>query len=240
MSDPKKVVLVTGGTRGIGAVIAESFAKAGFTVAICGRNPPGPDCPHDFYAADLREAEACAHLIAKVHKAHGRLDVLVNNAGGAPPADTATVSPRFSEKIIRLNLLAPLWLSQEANTVMQAQANGGVIVNIASVAGLRPAPSVAAYGAAKAGLLNLAQTMAMEFGPKVRVLSISPGLVATAEALAQYAEAFEALDQDKLCTPQQVGESAVWLACSAALCATGTNLILDGPTDLSLFGLSKN
>ena len=115
-----------------------------------------------------------------------------------------------------------------------------MIVNIASVAGLRPAPSVAAYGAAKAGLLNLAQTMALEFGPKVKVFSISPGLVATEEALEQYPEAFEKLDTARLCTPQQVADSAVWLASAVAGFATGSNLILDGPADPRAFLKSQD
>jgi len=234
VSKSKKVVLVTGGTRGIGAVIAQAYADDGFVVAICGRKPPEEGNPHHYYEADLRESETCVGLIASVVKDHGRIDVLVNNAGGAPPSETATVSHRFSEKIVRLNLLAPLWLSQEANAVMQKQGSG-VIVHIASVAALRPAPTVAAYGASKAGLLNLAQTQALEFGPKVKVFSISPGLVATKEALAQYPEAFEELDQSKLCTPEHVAQSAVWLSARVAQFATGMNMILDGPPNPSLF-----
>jgi NAD(P)-dependent dehydrogenase (short-subunit alcohol dehydrogenase family) len=240
MNATKRVVLVTGGTRGIGAIIAETFLQSGFTVAICGRTSPGPDGVHDFYEADLRETDSCEALITSVREAHGRLDVLVNNAGGAPPADTATASPRFSDKIIRLNLLAPLWLSQEANAVMQSQATGGVIVNIASVAGLRPAPTAAAYGAAKAGLLNLTQTMALEFGPKVRVLAISPGLVATQEALSRYPEAFEGLDPDKLCTPQQIADAAVRMSDGDDLGASGANLVLDGSGDPPPLGSTKN
>ena len=233
MSKKKQVALVTGGTRGIGAAIAAAYAEAGFVVAVCGRNEPEGDCPHHFYAADLREADSCASLIAAVVKDHGRLDVLVNNAGGAPPSDTAKASHSFSEKIIQLNLLAPLWLSQEANAVMAKK--GGVIIQIASVAAMRPAPTVAAYGAAKAGLLNLAQTQALEFGPKVKVFSISPGLVATEEALAQYPDAFASLDQSKLCTAQSVAETAVWLSSRVASFANGTNVILDGPPNPAIF-----
>src|SRR6202011_297332 len=112
----------------------------------------------------------------------GRLDVLVNNAGGAPPADTETVSPKFSTAIIALNLVAPLVFAQRAFAVMKDQAEGGVIVNIASISGLRPSPGTAAYGAAKAGLLSLTQALAMEWGPRIRVNAIIVGLLATESA----------------------------------------------------------
>ena len=83
----------------------------------------------------------------------------MNNAGGAPAAEAATASPRFSESIIRLNLLAPLNFSQCANTVMQQQESGGSIINIASVSAVRPSPLTAAYGAAKAGLVATADAL---------------------------------------------------------------------------------
>ena len=123
----------------------------------------------DFVTTDVREPDQVEALIGGIAERHGRLDVLVNNAGGAPPSDTATVSPRFSAGIIALNLTAPLVCAQKANAVMQAQDDGGTIINIASVSGIRPSPNTAAYGAAKAGLLNLTQTLAVEFAPKVRV-----------------------------------------------------------------------
>ena len=90
-------------------------------------------------------------------------------AGGAPAVEAATVSPRFSESIIRLNLTAPLHFSQQANAVMQKQPEGGSIVFITSVSAMRPSPGTAAYGAAKAGLVSLASSLAVEWAPKVRV-----------------------------------------------------------------------
>ena len=117
----------------------------------------------------------------------GRLDVLVNNAGGSPPADAATASPRFSEKIIALNLTAPLHCAVRANRQMQEQERGGVILNLCSIAGMRAAPTVAAYGAAKAGLLSLTRSLAQEFAPKGRVNAVTPGLILTSQAQAHYA-----------------------------------------------------
>src|SRR5690606_2278011 len=96
-----------------------------------------------------------------------RLDVLVNNAGGSPPADTATASPRFTTSVISLNLIAPLVCAQRAYAIMKDQPEGGVIVNIASVSGTRPNPGSVAYGAAKAGLINVTETLGVEFAPEV-------------------------------------------------------------------------
>ncbi len=156
-----QVVLVTGGTRGIGRAIAAAFLEHGATVVICGRNPPAEPVEAagaraEFLAADIRDPAQVDALIDAVAARHGRLDVLTNNAGGSPAADPATASPRFSEAIVRLNLLAPLFAAQAAYRLMHNQKTGGVIINIASIAATRPSPTVAAYGASKAGLLNRA------------------------------------------------------------------------------------
>lgn len=125
-------------------------------------------------------------MVDRIFERHGRLDLAVNNAGGSPEADAASASPRFSERVLALNLLAPLHVAQAANRIMQAQEDGGSIVNIASVSGTRPSPGTAVYGAAKAGLLSLTESLAMEWGPKVRVNAIVVGLVATEAAADHY------------------------------------------------------
>ena len=175
-----KVAIVTGGSRGVGRGVVERFLGAGSEVVICGRKQPEAPPERDgrralFVAADVRDLEQIDGVIELAIERFGRLDVLVNNAGGAPPADAATASPRFSEAILRLNLIAPLNFSQKANAVMQKQDEGGVILNIASVSALRPSPGAAAYGAAKAGLLSLTQTLAVEWAPKVRVNAVTAG-----------------------------------------------------------------
>src|SRR6266516_407187 len=102
-------VLVTGGTRGVGRGIAGRFAGAGARVAVCARRPPPEPLPDGwlFVPADVREPDAAAALVDVVAERFGGLDCLVNNAGGAPPADTSSASARFSERIVALNLLAP-------------------------------------------------------------------------------------------------------------------------------------
>ena len=144
-----RVVLVTGGTRGIGRGITTAFLDAGATVVTCSRSDVEPVPGSSHRVCDVRDAEAVTAMVEAVVAEHGRLDVLVNNAGGAPATDAATASPRFHDKILALNLSAPLVLAQAANRVMQAQETGGAIVNISSISAHRPAPTIAAYGAAK-------------------------------------------------------------------------------------------
>lgn len=190
-NEKQRVALVTGGSRGIGRAIAERLLADGMRVVVCGRNAPDDlPCHHgataEFEACDVRSADEVQAMIDRIFERHGRLDLAVNNAGGSPEADAASASPRFSERILALNLLAPLHVAQAANRIMQAQGDGGSIVNIASVSGVRPSPGTAVYGAAKAGLLSLTESLAMEWGPKVRVNAIVVGLVATEAAVDHY------------------------------------------------------
>ncbi|MGQ0832937.1 MAG: SDR family oxidoreductase [Microthrixaceae bacterium] len=228
-----QVALVTGGTKGIGAGIAERLAQAGATVVVCGRTPPVA-APHEFRGCDVREPDQVDALVDAVAADHGRLDIAVNNAGGSPSADAATASPRFSEAIIRLNLLAPLHVAQAANRVMQAQEAGGSIVMITSVSGMRPSPGTAAYGAAKAGLLSLTQTLAVEWAPKVRVNAVSAGLVATEDSLEHYggaeglARVAATVPAGRFGTPADVADAVLFLTSSLASYVTGSNLLLHG------------
>jgi len=182
-----RAVLVTGGTRGIGAGIAAAFLAAGADVLVCGRTPPADETALAaaggrravFSQADVRDPAQAERVVAETADRFGRLDVVVNNAGGAPYAEAATASPRFHSKIIELNLIAPLHVSQAANRIMQGQDGGGSIVMIGSVSGIRPSPGTAAYGAAKAGLASLATSLAVEWAPAVRVNTVVVGPVET-------------------------------------------------------------
>src|SRR5690606_12283908 len=165
----------------------------GAEVVVCARKEP-EQLPSaggraaSFVAADVREFDQIEGVVRAALERHGRIDVWINNAGGAPSADAATVSPRFSESIIRLNLMGPLHCCQLANRQMQTQPHGGVIVNIASVSAVRPSPGTAAYGAAKAGLLSLTQSLAVEWAPKVRVNAITAGLIETEQSELHYGD----------------------------------------------------
>ena len=229
-----RVVLVTGGTKGIGRVIAERFADAGASAVVCGRNEPEQLDRASFVACDVRDPDQVDAMVDHIVAEHGRLDVVVNNAGGSPSADSATASPRFSEAIIKLNLLGPMFVAQAANRVMQSQADGGSIVNIASISGLRPTPNTAAYGAAKAGLLNLTQTLAMEWAPKVRVNAVTAGLIQTELAHLFYGDA-DALQRvaatipvGRMGAPDDIASACLFLASPAASFVTGANLVVHG------------
>ena len=143
-----RAVVITGGTRGIGAGIARAFLAAGAQVLVCCRTPPAGehDLPTDgdrraqFCQADVRDPDQAGLLIAAATERFGRVDVLICNAGGSPESPAATASPRYHAKIIELNLLAPLHCAQAANAVMQGQDDGGSIIMIGSVSGTRPSP----------------------------------------------------------------------------------------------------
>lgn len=233
------VVLITGGGKGVGRGISQRFLDCGAEVVICGREAP-EHLPSSagrnawFVACDLRDVEQSQHLIDTVFERYGRLDVLINNAGGAPNAVAASASPRFSEAIIRLNLLAPLNLCQQANRVMQPQAEGGVIINIASVSAVRSSPGTAAYGAAKAGLLSLTRSLAVEWAPKVRVNAITAGLILTEHAALHYgdqagiARVAAGIALQRLATPGDIGDTCLYLASTLACYVSGADLLVHG------------
>ena len=219
-----KAVLVTGGGKGIGKGISECFLAAGADVVICGRAEP-ESLPQAegrialFTPCDVRDIDQVQACVDFVSDTFGRLDVLVNNAGGAPYAEAATASPRFSEAIIRLNLIAPLNFSQAANRVMQRQRSGGSIINIASVSTLRPSPGTAAYGAAKAGLVNLGTSLAVEWAPKVRVNALVVGLTQTEQSHLHYgdedgiAAVGATIPLGRMAVPKDIGNACLFLAC---------------------------
>ena len=234
-----KVVLVTGGGKGIGRGITESFLQAGAEVIICGRGEP-EELPRSgdrtalFTPCDVRDYEQIEACVDFAVAQCGRLDVLVNNAGGAPYADAATASPRFSESIIRLNLIAPLNFSQVANRVMQQQDEGGCIINIASVSTLRPSPGTAAYGAAKAGLVNLGTSLAVEWAPRVRINAIIVGLTRTEQSHLHYgdeegiAAVGDTIPLGRMALPSDIGDACLFLASPLASYISGTNFAVHG------------
>ncbi|BBY56310.1 SDR family oxidoreductase [Mycolicibacillus koreensis] len=228
-----RVVLVTGGVRGVGAGISAVFAEQGATVVTCARRPVD-GLPHEFHACDVRDDAAVAAMITAIAERHGRLDAVVNNAGGSPYALAADASANFSRKIVELNLLGPLSVAQHANAVMQTQDGGGTIVNISSVSAHRPSPGTAAYGAAKAGVDNLTTSLAVEWAPKVRVNSVIVGMVETEQSELFYGDADSVaavaatVPLGRLATPADVGWAAAYLSSPLASYVSGAALAVHG------------
>ena len=234
-----RVAIVTGGARGVGRGITRRFLEAGADVVVCGRSAPEEPVRASgreafFVAADVRDIEQIDRVVTATTERFGRLDVLVNNAGGAPYADAATVSPRFTEKILALNLNAPIHFAQRANAVMQKQDEGGSILQITSVSGIRPSPGTAAYGAAKAGLVSLTQTLAVEWAPKVRVNAIAAGMIRTEQADLHYGDeegirrVSATVPLGRLGNPEDVGDACLFLASPLASYVSGAVLLLHG------------
>ncbi|MFG2571974.1 SDR family oxidoreductase [Streptomyces sp. NPDC048481] len=224
-----KVAVVTGGTRGVGAGIARSLARAGADVVVCARRPPPAPLTHARYLPlDVRDAAAVDAFFAALP----RLDVLVNNAGGAPHRPLAHADAHRHARVIELNLLAPLTVSLAAHDHL-ARARGCVLM-VGSVSGTRPSPGTAAYGAAKAGLENLARSMAVEWAPLVRVNTLVVGMVHTEQSHLHYGDddglraVARTVPLGRLAEPADVGAAAVFLASDAARYISGASLLLHG------------
>ncbi len=243
MSEPLdfsgRTAIVTGGTKGLGLVIARTFLAHGADVIVCARNQPEQpvalgDRQAQFVAADVRDAEQVAAVVETAVAATGRIDILVNNAGGSPPAASATASPRFNERVIALNLMAPLLFSQAVHDTMWAQTDGGVIINIASVSGQRPNPMGVAYGASKAGLINMTATLAHEWGPKIRVLAPVVGMIVTEDTRLFYGDQSgidavgDLLAAKRMGDPQDVADVVLFCASPLARWMTGCVVPVDG------------
>jgi len=245
-----RVVLVTGGSQGIGRGIAEVFVAAGATVVTCARSEVAtPLAGTTHRTCDVRDADAVAALIAAVVAEHGRLDVLVNNAGGAPYVLAADTSPRLADKVLGLNLTATFTVAQAANRVMQEQEHGGTIVNVSSISALRPSPGTAMYGAAKAGVDSLTKSLAIEWAPKVRLNAINVGLCRTEHTDDHYggdatvAAIEQTIPLGRMARPEEVGNVAAFLASDLASYVSGATIECHGggepPVFLSVVGASS-
>lgn len=243
-----KVVLITGGTKGIGLGIATEFLAAGAEVIVCGRKKPdsvpevsvnGHNIQAQFIQADVKNTESIEAMFTHIEQKYTKLDVLVNNAGGSPFALADKASPRFHESIIKLNLIAPLNVAQQANKLMQK--NGGTIIFISSISAMRASPGTAAYGAAKAGILSLVQSLAVEWAPKVRVVCLSPGLVRTESSHLHYgdeagiAAVSATIPAGRMAEPADIANACLFLSSAQASYASGCNLLLNGGGEMPAF-----
>lgn len=228
-----KVALVTGGTKGLGLVTARRLAAEGMKVYVCGRSQPESlDEGLGFVACDVRDPASVQAMVQQIREEAGPITVLVNNAGGSPPSDAATASPRFAEKIVGLNLMAPLWASQAVYADMAEL--GGSIINIASVSALRPSPGTSVYAAAKGGLLALTRSLASEWGPNIRVNAVVVGYIETEQTEATYGsdKAQTSISRNiglkRLGRSAEIADAVAYLASDGATYVSGAVLEVHG------------
>lgn len=234
-----RVVLVTGGARGVGAGIVQAFLDAGAVVEICGRSlpeaghPAGSDAVY-FTVVDVRKAEQVQDWVADIERRRGRIDVVVNNAGGSPFGRFEEGSARYHQAITELNFLSAAHVANAVQPIMLRQPDKGSIVNITSISARRPSPGTAVYGAAKAALESLTASLAVEWAPHIRVNAVSCGLVATEGAAdhygdeESYARVAATIPRGQLATPSDIGAACVMLASDLSAHITGAVLDVDG------------
>lgn len=236
-----RVVLVTGGTSGIGRATALAFARRGATVSIVGRDGArgaavAKECGSTarFIAADLTQPEQCRHAVASVLAQHGALDIAFNNAGFQEKRGLlAEQDDAVYDRVFDTNLRS-VFLLMKAEIAAMRKRGKGVIVNNASVSGVRnPNPGLSLYSASKAALISLTRSAAMEYAPQgIRINAVSPGRVETpmmlASGIADMSAVAAGLPLRRMGRPEEVAEAVVWLASDAASFVVGQNLGVDG------------
>lgn len=239
-----RVALITGGSRGLGLEMARAFAAHGADVIVASRKqrPCGEvadELRRDHgvralgVAANVSHWEHCDALVETAYEEFGRVDVLANNAGMSPlyPSVDAVEEALF-DKVIGVNLKGPFRLAALVGSRM-AQGEGGSIINVSSIAAIRPTPDVLPYAAAKAGLNALTEGLAQTFGPTVRVNAIMAGPFLTDIAKAWDLDAFEQRARQTLALqrggqPHEVVGAALYFASDASSFTTGAVLRVDG------------
>ncbi len=245
-----KIAVITGASRGIGREIALAYAREGATVVLASRKAEQLEATaQEVQAAGGQAlaipthtgyADQCAGLIDRAIAAFGRVDVLVNNAATNPHfGPLLTADAGQWQKTLEVNLLGYFWLSKHAAEAMQ-QTGGGVIVNMASVAGLQPMPMLGLYSVTKAAVIMLTKALAQELAPHhIRVNAIAPGVVRTrfAQALWENDHIRERIEAStplgRLAEPAEIAGAAIFLASDAASYITGHVLVIDGGGTIS-------
>ena len=234
-----KTVVITGGSKGIGLEITKTFLKHQANVIVLARNKPKRKIQSKgnagyFIECDIRNTDSIDSAIKDIASKYKSIDVLINNAGGAPMAVSLTASPKFHEAIIDLNLTAPLNLSQKIAKKMIKQKAVSNIINISSVTATRPTPGSAAYGAAKGALVNLTKTLAVEWAPKIKVNSIIVGYIETENSILHYGSKSEikkvakTIPLKRMGQPQDVANACIFFASDLAEWVTGSALEVHG------------
>ena len=243
----ERVALITGSTSGIGAATARRLGRDGYKVALHSRRSadvgkrmaaelPGAS----YHQADLADEAALRGLVAAVVKHHGRLDVLINNAGASiriPHGDIKAATPAVWRRMLDVNLIAPFVLITEAEAALRASAEGGrpaCVINIGTHSGVRPKGASIPYATAKAGLHHATRLLALALGPAIRVNCVAPGLVETPMA-AGWPEATEMWNtrspMRRAAQPEDIADLVAALVANDYV--TGEIVIADGGLNLT-------
>lgn len=239
-----RVALITGGTRGIGRAIADTFATAGASIAVLARKAAeldemraalesaGVRCV--VHAGSAGDPDAIASVVRRCVEELGGLDILVNNAATNPFLGPVMDLPASAlAKVLEVNLAGPVRATQAAWHAWMRD-HGGVVINVASIGGIRTSPGIGIYNVSKAALIHLTEQLAGELAPGVRVNALAPGLVRTdmARALWEPNEAGVARMHPvgRIGEPQDIANAALYLASDASSWVTGETIVLDGGT----------
>jgi 3-oxoacyl-[acyl-carrier protein] reductase len=236
-----KVAIVTGASRGIGLAIAERLVADGARVCITARKADalseaveslgGYD--NAIFSAGAADDETHqAETVAATLEAFGRIDFLVNNTGINPTyGRMIDVDLGAAEKTFRVNVISSIAWAQKVYHAWMGE-HGGAIVNVASVAGLKPAPGIGVYGASKSGVIHVTEELAVELGPEIRVNAVAPAVVKTKFASALYEgredEVAAAYPLKRLGVPDDIGSVVAFLLSEDAAWITGQTLTIDG------------
>ena len=241
-----KVAIVTGASRGIGFGIAQRLVEEGAKVCLTARKPEsreeaggalGGERSAIGVAGKADDPAHRAEAVRRTIETFGSVDLLVNNAGINPVAGPLIdFDLGAARKTVEVNALGALAWTQAAYRAWM-QEHGGAVVNISSVSGVKPAPMIGLYGASKAMLISLTETLAVELGPSIRVNAVAPAIVKTSFATALYegreAEVAAQYPMRRLGVPEDVAGAVTFLLSDEAAWVTGQTLTLDGGVTLT-------
>ncbi|MDQ1460649.1 MAG: hypothetical protein QOI08_2133 [Actinomycetota bacterium] len=241
-----QVTIISGGASGIGRATAVRFASEGAVVAVFDRDADAAatvaqEVGGSAHAVDVRDGEAFSAALRAVAEANGHVDVLFNNAGSGDLRPLHTVDDKIWHRLIDVNLTGT-FNGMRAAVPLMLEAGRGTIVNNASLSGFMPTRNEAAYSAAKAGVIALTRSGALEYGPAIRVNCVAPGHVRTplTAAFEHFPDVFEPVERAiplrRIGTADEIAEVVLFLASPRSSYITGQTLVVDGGISLPQAG----
>jgi len=245
-TDPMKVAVVTGGARGIGRACSHALARSGYDIALVDLLVPEMERTQgelreigrraEIYQADVASFARAQEVVADIKHKFGRIDFLLNNAGKANPASILDITEEEFDRTIAVNLKSCFNYIKAIAPIMLEQESGGRIVSMSSInalsGGVTSAVSKHSYAAAKAGILGLTRSLAKEFGAKILINAICPGVIKTelgnTLTRSREPELIKGIAVGRLGTPQDVAQLVNFLATSEPCYLTGQHFVIDG------------